>query len=149
MKKITLVGVLLVVVSTVWAQQMYQWRDVQGKVHYTDNPVEAKQKQASVIEKDQLTKINTIPAQSSTEDISYRRQQEAYMLQQQREVADQRERIRGQCEKEYNRLQNIKKDPPRMVDITSDGSRHYYSDEEIQAFVQKRELEYSQNCSNY
>lgn len=149
MKKITLVSVLLVAVSTVCAQQLYQWRDAQGKVHYTDNPAEAKQKQASVIEKDQLKKINTIPAQSSTEDISYRRQQEAYMLEQQREVAEQQQKIRVQCEKAYNYLQGLKKDPPRMVDINSDGSRHYYTDEEIQAFIQKRELEYRKNCGNY
>lgn len=149
MKKITLVSLLLVAASTVCAQQLYQWRDAQGKAHYTDNPVEAKQKHASVIEKDQLKKINTIPAQSSTEDISYRRQQEAYMFQQQREVAEQREQLRDQCEKAYNRLQSIKKDPPRMVDMNADGSKHFYSDEEIQAFIQKRELEYTQNCSNY
>ena len=149
MKKLTLVSVLLVVVSTVYAQQLYKWRDGQGKVHYTDNPAEAKQKQASVIEKDQLKQINTIPAQSSTEDIANRRQQEAYMLQQQREVAEQREQMRGQCEKTYNYLQNIKKHPPRMADINNEGKKYFYTDEEIQAYIEKRELEYRQNCSNY
>lgn len=150
MKKIILVSFLLVTASLGYGQQqMYQWRDSQGKVHYTDNAIEANQKRASVIEKEDLTKINTMPSQSTGEDLSQRRQQEAYMRQQQKEVAEHQQKVREQCQRAYNYLQGIKKDPPRMVTINDDGSRHYYSDEEINAYIREQEANYRKNCGNF
>lgn len=81
MKRIILVSFLLVAANLGYGQQMYQWRDSQGKVHYTDNAVEANQRRASVIEKEDLTRLNSMPSQSTGEDLSQRRQQEAYMQQ--------------------------------------------------------------------
>lgn len=146
MRRIALVSLLFILSVSVYAQKMYHWKDSDGRVHYTDNPTVANQKNASAIDKQQLKQINMLPAQYEGEDLSGRRQQEAHLMQQRAEQIEAQARQRQRCERVYNYIRQLKESPPRLMRKKEDGSRYYLSDEEIAAYITKEEAEYRQQC---
>lgn len=147
--KQNLLAVVLLSISIInltMAQQMYKWKDANGKLHYTDNPAIAAQKNAATLDRPTPQTIPSATAVSS-EQIETRRMQDAQQAQQKAQMAIEYERLKTICEEKQAFIKSLKNQGRIIVPDNNqkDGYR-YLSDQEIKADIVKAEEDYNSQC---
>lgn len=150
MKYLLALSLLFVTNQVVAQQQMYQWKDTNGQVHFSDNPaMAAKASNAKLLDTPSAQKVNSTTA-ISEEQIEARRTQDAELQQQNIQQQAHLERLQDSCRKEYATLQLIKTKKRIKVpdpDPTNKTHSRFLSDEELDAYIAKVENDYNNSCS--
>lgn len=151
MKYLLALSLLFVTNLVVAQQQMYQWKDTNGQVHFTDNPaMAAKASNAKLMDTPSAQKVNSTTAVSE-EQIEAKRMQDA---QQEQQKLQQQARLAGlqdSCKKEYATLQLLKsKKRIKVPDPDPANKTHsrFLSDEELDAYIAKVENDYNNSCGS-
>ena len=149
--RLLLLAALTVLVTPVSAE-IYQWKDEQGNVHFSDEPPPDAGTQTQRVTPE--TTGSTISTDS--EEVRQRKARQREYLEQrrkerQREARQQAEREAEQAEQEARcremkaRLKHMES-VSRFYLINDDGSRNYLSEEEAQKVRKRRHRQYEQRC---
>lgn len=149
--RILLMALLMLVVPPL-AAEIYQWKDEQGNVHFSDEPPpDAKTETRQVTPETNTNTINT-----DSQEVKQRKAEQREYLRQRRKERQQEARKQAQreaeqaeqearCREMRARLKHMER-VSRFYLINDDGSRSYLSEEKAQKVRKRRHRQYEQRC---
>ncbi|TDT44201.1 uncharacterized protein DUF4124 [Halospina denitrificans] len=147
--RLLLMAVLTVFVSPLSAE-IYQWKDDQGNVHFSDEPPPDSEAETQEVTPD-TSAINTdsdAVKQRKAKQRQYLDERQQEREQQARERAEQEQEQAQQearCREMRGRIKHMER-MSRFYVINDDGSRSYVSEEEAQRVRARRKRQYEEAC---